>query len=61
MKPALHGKVHSFSVSSKDPAFSYDMAHSLAALIQEAEAERRQITAFELQGQAADIERARHA
>lgn len=51
----------SVAYTSKDPAFSYDMAHALAALIQEAEAERRQVTAFELQGQAADIERAARA
>lgn len=48
----------SVAYTSNDPAFSYEMAHALAALIQEAEAERRQITAFELQGQAADIEKA---
>jgi len=44
--------------TSDDPTFSYDMARALAALIQEAEAERRSIAAFELAGQAADIERA---
>lgn len=42
--------------TSKDPTFSYDMARALASLIQVAEADRRTIAAFELAGQAEDIE-----
>lgn len=46
------------SYTSKDPAFSYDMARALAHMIQEAEADRRTMAAFQLAEQAADIERA---
>lgn len=44
--------------TSKDPTFSYEMARALASLVQEAEAERRTVAAFELQAQATDIENA---
>lgn len=48
-------------VTSKNPEFSFDMAQTLAQMIQAAEAERRSMAAFELAQQAADIEAAARA